>query len=219
METILHLLPLTSAQQDAFRAAAPEEEHLFLPTNDRRGAVDIPPEWRERTTILMGFVPPEDLKTFPHLRWVQSWNAGVDPYLVPGVLREGSSGTEVEVLQYMLAILAEFDNALSPLAVDGVFGPNTARAVRAYQRAAGLGVDGVVGPATWDSIYRHFIQADQYLRRNLRQFPRTATQAVPASVNEVGSAGSGYENTPRLGQYPGYEIKLGQTDGRKAVLV
>ena len=137
----------------------------------------------------------------------------------PGVLREGSSGTEVEVLQYMLAILAEFDNALSPLQIDGAFGPNTARAVRAYQNAAGLAVDGVVGPVTWNSIYRHFIQADQYLRRDMRQFPRTATQAVPASVSEVGSAGQGYENTARLGQYPGYEMKLGQTDGREAVLV
>ena len=137
----------------------------------------------------------------------------------PGVLREGRSGTEVEVLQYMLAILAEFDNALSPLQIDGIFGPNTARAVRAYQNAAGLAVDGVVGPVTWNSIYRHFIQADQYLRRDMRQFPRNATQAVPASVSEVGSAGQGYENTTRLGQYPGYEMKLGQTDGREAVLV
>ena len=89
METILHLLPLTPDQQAAFRAAAPEAEHLFLPTHDRRGAVDIPPDWRQRVTILMGFVPPQDLKTFPRLKWVQSWNAGVDPYLVPGVLPEG----------------------------------------------------------------------------------------------------------------------------------
>ena len=137
----------------------------------------------------------------------------------PGVLREGSSGTEVEVLQYMLALLAEFDNVLSPLQVDGVFGPGTARAVRNYQQAAGLAVDGIVGPETWDSIYRHFIQADQYLRRDTGQFPRNATQAVPASVSEVGSAAQGYENTPRLGQYPGYELKLGQADGREVVLV
>ena len=137
----------------------------------------------------------------------------------PGILKEGSSGTEVEVLQYMLALLAEFDNSLSPLQMDGVFGPNTTRAVRSYQQMAGLAVDGVVGPATWNSIYRHFIQADQYLRRDMSQFPRNATQAVPASVSEVGSAGEGYENTPRLGQYPGYELKLGQTDGREAVMV
>lgn len=89
METILHLLPLTPEEQDRFRAAAPHEEHLFLPTSDRRGAAAIPQDWRERTTILMGFVPPADLKTFPRLKWVQSWNAGVDPYLVPGILSEG----------------------------------------------------------------------------------------------------------------------------------
>ena len=78
METILHLLPLTEEQQAAFRAAAPEAEHLFLPTQDRRGATDIPRDWRDRTTILLGFVPPADLKSFPRLKWVQSWNAGVD---------------------------------------------------------------------------------------------------------------------------------------------
>ena len=38
METILHLLPLTGAQKAAFQAAAPESEHLFLPTNDRGGS-------------------------------------------------------------------------------------------------------------------------------------------------------------------------------------
>ena len=58
METILHLLPLTGAQKAAFQAAAPESEHLFLPTNDRGGASSIPQEWRERTTILLGYVPP-----------------------------------------------------------------------------------------------------------------------------------------------------------------
>ena len=35
-------------------------------------------EWRERTTILLGYVPPEQLKTFPNLKWVQSWNAGIE---------------------------------------------------------------------------------------------------------------------------------------------
>lgn len=111
METILHLLPLTGAQKAAFQAAAPESEHLFLPTNDRGGASSIPQEWRERTTILLGYVPPEQLKTFPNLKWVQSWNAGVDPYLVPGVLPEGVRLTSAvgaygpAVSEHMLAML------------------------------------------------------------------------------------------------------------------
>ena len=111
METILHLLPLTAEQQDAFRAAAPEDEQLFLPTHDRRGAADIPQDWRARTTILMGYVPPADLKRFPRLKWVQSWNAGVDPYLVPGVLPQGvvltcaAGAYGPAVAEHMLAML------------------------------------------------------------------------------------------------------------------
>mgnify|MGYP007025299632 CR=1 FL=1 len=31
---------------------------------------------------------------------------------------------------YMLALLAQFDNSLSPMTVDGEFGPSTTRAVR-----------------------------------------------------------------------------------------
>ena len=38
-----------------------------------------------------------------------------------------------------------------------------------------------------------------------------APGAAPASRD--------FADTPRLGQYPGYEMKLGQTDGREAVLV
>ena len=137
----------------------------------------------------------------------------------PGVLKEGDKGSGVQVLQYMLALLAEFDNALSPAQIDGTFGPVTARAVRNYQGVAGLTVDGIVGRDTWNSIYRHFIMAEDYLRRDMGQFPRSATQVVPAAMLEVGSGGEDYETTTRMGQYPGYEMKIGQTDQREAVMV
>ena len=38
------------------------------------------------------------------------------------------------------------------LVVDGIFGPNTAFAVREHQRRKGLVVDGIVGPATWAAL-------------------------------------------------------------------
>ncbi len=201
--------PVIGAYNEETQAAVKEFQRIFNLTPD--GVVGKA-TWYKLVYLYVGVTQLSELVS-------QGQTFFSVQFQFPGVLREGDRGSEVQVLQYMLAILAEFDNALSPIQVDGIFGSNTRRAVLAYQNVAGLAADGVVGKVTWDSIYRHFIQADQYLRRNMQQMPRTATQAIPAAVTEVGSAGKGYENTPRLGQYPGYEIKLGQSDGRKAVLV
>ena len=53
------------------------------------------------------------------------------------VLKKGSRGDAVRALQRRLGV-----------AVDGVFGPQTRRAVMRFQRRNGLTPDGVVGPAT-----------------------------------------------------------------------
>ena len=57
-------------------------------------------------------------------------------------LHLGSSGDLVAHVQRALGLTA-----------DGVFGPQTDSAVRAYQARAGLAVDGVVGPITWASLF------------------------------------------------------------------
>ena len=39
-----------------------------------------------------------------------------------------------------------------PVAVDGIFGPNTEAAVKAFQQSKGLAADGIVGPQTWPRL-------------------------------------------------------------------
>jgi hypothetical protein len=58
------------------------------------------------------------------------------------ILRAGDRGAAVAALQTDLA------DRGATLAIDGVFGPRTQAAVRAFQRQHGLVVDGIVGPAT-----------------------------------------------------------------------
>ena len=62
------------------------------------------------------------------------------------ILRQGASGAEVESLQSLLRGAGE------ALAIDGRFGPDTEKAVRAFQRRSGLAVDGVAGPCTWAAL-------------------------------------------------------------------
>ena len=77
-------------------------------------------------------------------------------------LRQGSTGSAVEQLQFWLNTLSQYDAGIPSTAVDGVFGSRTAAAVRAFQRREGLTVDGVVGRTTWTALYNEFrsIQSD-----------------------------------------------------------
>jgi hypothetical protein len=70
-------------------------------------------------------------------------NGGPNPPGKPTIQR-GSRGPAVREAQ---TILNRKRNA--HLAVDGIFGPLTDRAVRDFQRHTGLVVDGIVGPKTW----------------------------------------------------------------------
>lgn len=58
-------------------------------------------------------------------------------------LKTGSTGPEVTALQRRLQ-----DLGFDPNGVDGIFGPGTESAVKAFQQANGLTVDGKVGPLT-----------------------------------------------------------------------
>lgn len=61
-------------------------------------------------------------------------------------LRKGDRGEHVELLQELLIVAGQ------QLAVDGIFGPRTDEAVRAFQLSKALTIDGIVGPKTWEKL-------------------------------------------------------------------
>ena len=95
----------------------------------------------------------------------------------PGViLRRGSEGDAVRVLQEYLNYIARTFTEITSVTVDGIFGPETEAAVVAFQELFALsGRPGVVGAVLWDAI---------------------------ASVYEDLYTG----NLASEGQYPGYEL-------------
>jgi len=62
------------------------------------------------------------------------------------LVREGDQGHPVRTLQDLLRARGH------SVAVDGIFGPLTNAAVRAFQQTKALGVDGIVGPHTWGAL-------------------------------------------------------------------
>ncbi len=68
------------------------------------------------------------------------------------VLRRGDRGVDVRTIQYYLNFIGFFNDRLPQISVDGIFGPATENAVRAFQREYGLTADGIVGRATWNAL-------------------------------------------------------------------
>ena len=64
------------------------------------------------------------------------------------VLREGSVGAAVKALQAQLNTWG----AKPAVVVDGIFGPKTLAATKAFQRARKLAAKGIVGPQTWTAL-------------------------------------------------------------------
>ncbi len=73
------------------------------------------------------------------------------PY--PGeVLRIGSQGEGVRALQEYLNFISNTYTQIPKTTVDGIFGPGTESAVRAFQEVFGLTESGIVSAQLWDSI-------------------------------------------------------------------
>ena len=109
----------------------------------------------------------------------------------PGTpLRSGSTGPSVVILQVSLNRISQNYPAIPKIsAIDGIFGPQTEAAVRAFQQIFGLTADGIVGPATWYQIVRIYtaVTSLSELRSQGQQF--YAINWSPPNGLEVGDTG------------------------------
>ena len=71
----------------------------------------------------------------------------------PEELSVGSRGNGVRVVQYLLRYVANFDDRIPPISVDGIYGERTASAVRAFQEIYGLPITGAMNEATYSILY------------------------------------------------------------------
>lgn len=73
------------------------------------------------------------------------------PY--PGTLLQiGSRGEAVRFMQNRLREISIYYPSIPVIAADGIYGSNTAAAVRAFQEMMGITADGIIGQQTWELI-------------------------------------------------------------------
>jgi peptidoglycan hydrolase-like protein with peptidoglycan-binding domain len=92
-------------------------------------------------------------------------------------LQQGARGEGVAILQQALIDLGfDMPNSTQQRTClpDGIFGSETARTIKAFQRLAGLHVDGIVGRRTLDALQRLIVAAaDVEERRFAFEFVQT----------------------------------------------
>ncbi|MBQ8297835.1 MAG: peptidoglycan-binding protein [Ruminococcus sp.] len=71
-------------------------------------------------------------------------------------IKIGMQSPEVSIIQYYLAVIGAYYEAVVPVQITGYFGEETERSVKSFQRVFGLPQTGVVDRATWNDMYRAY---------------------------------------------------------------
>jgi hypothetical protein len=134
----------------------PHPDLAYVISNSRIASRNTAWEWHRYTGpnphdrhahFAVGVGPDSDPR--PPYDDTDRWR-GVNGGVTPRLLKRGMQGEDVSGLQKILVGAG----LLAPADVDGVFGPKTEAAVKAFQQQLGVEADGVVGPATHGAIAR-----------------------------------------------------------------
>lgn len=120
------------------------------------------------------------------------------------VLKRGSSGPDVLTLQSTLKQLG-FD----PNGVDGMFGPGTEAAVKAFQQSKGLTPDGMVGPNTMAALQSGASVAGA----NVAAATAAASASTAATAAAAGPAGTCNPTSAQVSKmFPGVPLSNIETN-------
>lgn len=109
-----------------------------------------------------------------------------EPAPISRTLREGSFGSDVEILQQRLRSRGFYQGS-----IDGDFGPQTEAAVRRFQQARGLSVDGIAGTNTLDALFdgrteRYVVVVPERNNYTLEAVRQAVSQATLANDQQRG---------------------------------
>ena len=141
-----------------------------------------PSTWRRLYEVYWGIV--NNAPTQPPIPAPEN-PPNMPPY--PGtVIRLGSSGESVLLIQQALNRLHEAIPGIPRVPEDRVYGERTRDAIFAFQRIFGLSIDGAVGPTTWERLMREFLNLQPGGAPTL---PPPSIPPYPGSVIRQGAAG------------------------------
>ena len=90
---------------------------------------------------------------------------------------------QVRGLQYALAVVGAYYEAVLPVEITGTYDAQTERSVRSFQEVYGLPQTGIVDEATWNDLYRAYMGIRQSIPRENAEF---IPQLYPGSVLQEG---------------------------------
>ena len=102
------------------------------------------------------------------------------------LLKLGTRGPSVRILQYYLQFLSYFNLKLPYVSMDGIFGQETYDAVLTFQSLYGLEVDGIVGKNTWDMIQDAYVGVLNSLPDEYRSY---SSLLYPGYIITTGASG------------------------------